>query len=290
MAREITVKKALHHHKKEMPCNYDLNTYRGCATGCTYCFAKYSHQYIDGGDFFDDICVKTNVAEALDSELSKKSWKGEPIKIGGVTDSYQPVEEQYKLMPNVLEVLIKHRNPVLIATKSNLILRDFSLIEKLAGLTEVAIASTITTVNEDVQQKIEPLASSSLDRFEMLQQFGKAGCYTTVLCTPIIPFLTDGIKNLDSLFRLTKENNINSILTWTLHLRGSTKDTFYRFLMQNYPNVFPKLKKLYISSNAVSHYKKSLNQMVLELREKYNLFDVFKPTLFPQEEKQLSLI
>jgi DNA repair photolyase len=289
MAKEIQVKTALHHHGRQMPTNWDLNTYRGCSNGCTYCFAQYSHSYMESDNFFDDVFVKTNVAQALDSELSKKSWKGEPIKIGGVTDSYQPLEKKYALMPDVLKVLIRHQNPVLIATKSDLILREIDLIASLAELTDVAIATTVTAMDEQTRKKIEPAAPPSIKRFEMLKKLGEMGCETAVLCTPIIPFITDGKDNLERIFSQTKEHNVGSILAWSLHLRGSTRTKFLNFLKKSYPKLEQKIAQMYQTSNAPKSYRQDLRRTIEGLRKKYDLFETYSPRLFPAEDKQLSL-
>ena len=159
---EITAKSALNNVSGWLPYNWDLNIYRGCLHQCEYCFAQYTHKYLDSDDYFGHIYVKTNIAEVLEQTLKKKSWKHERINVGGVCDSYQkPVESKYKLMRKVLKVLIKYRNSAMISTKSALILRDFDLIEKLSYLTPVNIAATIITLDEDIRKKIEPNSSPS---------------------------------------------------------------------------------------------------------------------------------
>ena len=106
--KEIKAKSVLHYHDKKFASNYDLNIYRGCEHKCEYCFAQYSHKYLEN-DFFNDIYIKTNVAEILDKELTKKPLNHTQICICGVSDCYQPAEEKYKLMPDILKVLIKHK-------------------------------------------------------------------------------------------------------------------------------------------------------------------------------------
>gem|GEM_PF-3853937 len=89
-----------------MPYRWDLNIYRGCQHGCKYCYAVYSHKYLDSVDFFTDIHIKTNIVDELEKELRNNSWKREVVNIGGITDSYQPVEDKYKLMPEILKLFI----------------------------------------------------------------------------------------------------------------------------------------------------------------------------------------
>ena len=108
---EITCGSAVNKLKRKNPYGWDLNIYRGCEHGCKYCYAIYSHQYIDSDNFFDEIYVKTNVVEQLEKQLSAPSWKREVINIGGVTDSYQTAEATYKIMPDILRLLIKYKTP-----------------------------------------------------------------------------------------------------------------------------------------------------------------------------------
>lgn len=191
--REITCKTAMNKLKKSrLPYLYDLNIYRGCAHGCRYCFALYSHQYMGSADFYGDIFVKTNVVEQLEKQLKSPRWQGEVINIGGVTDSYQPAEAEYCLMPQILELMIKYRNPIILSTKSDLILRDFDLIDKLASLTYVNVASTITTADESASPKTGAQGGvSSQSSFAMLEAFSATKASRGLHVMPVIPFLTD---------------------------------------------------------------------------------------------------
>ena len=124
--KEIICATACNKLKRKMPYGWDLNIYRGCEHGCRYCYAMYSHDYMANGEeeYFNDIYLKTNIAEKLEEQLAGRLWKREVVNIGGVTDSYQPIEEKYRLMPEILRLLIKYRTPCIISTKSDLILRD----------------------------------------------------------------------------------------------------------------------------------------------------------------------
>lgn len=171
--REINCKSAINRIENKFGFCNDLNIYRGCLHRCRYCYAVYSHKYINSRDFFGEIFVKKNIVEVLEKELSSKSWNREIINLGSVTDSYQKAEEDYKIMPDILKLLIKYKTPMCISTKSNLILRDFDLIAKLSNIVPVRIASTITTSNEKLSYLIEPNVISPLKRFEMLKEFKK---------------------------------------------------------------------------------------------------------------------
>ena len=169
--KEIQCKNASNNVSGRLPYKWDLNIYRGCVHQCQYCFALYSHQYLEVNtdDFFKDIFVKTNIVDKLEEKLSSPSWKREVVNIGGVTDSYQKAEANYKLMPDILKLFIKYKTPIIISSKSDLILRDYDLIDELSQITYVNIAATITTTDEGVRQKLEPSGVSSARRFEMLK-------------------------------------------------------------------------------------------------------------------------
>lgn len=286
MPEEIIAKTALHYHAKTFATNWDLNVYRGCGHLCKYCFAQYSHRYLASENFFGDIFVKTNIAEVLDKQLSKRSWKFQPITVSGVSDCYQPIEKKYQLMPDVLKVFIKHENPITITTKSTLILRDIELIQKLNEVAEVSIGTSISAINESVRKKVEPGAVPAIERLKMLQKFSEIGIRTTVLLMPIIPLLTDNRDELEEIFRTTKEFGIGNILSWPLHLRGSTRKKFYSFLGESYPELIPKFDKLYKTSNVSKTYHKGLDHFISELRKKYELFEHYSQ---PKSRRKLTL-
>ena len=251
---------ALNKLKRKIPYGWDLNIYRGCSHNCKYCYAIYSHEFLGEHDF-SKVFAKINIAEQLDKELSNDEWKREIINIGGVTDSYQRAEKEMKLMPEVLKVLIKHKTPAIISTKSNLILRDFDLIAELSKLTYVNIASTITTMNEEDRRKIEPYCSTSMERFEMLKEFRKTNASVGLHTMPIIPYITDSYSNIENLCSEAKRSNVHYMLPGVLYLRGATRKVFFEFM-----------KELYKTGGADKSYKEKLySQVVNPLREKYGI-------------------
>ena len=152
---------ALHPLKRKIPYGWDLNLYRGCAHDCIYCYARHQHPHSETHDF-ETIYAKTNLAEVLDRELRRPGWKREIINIGGVTDSYQPAEAELKLMPEVLRVLIRHKTPAIISTKSTLVLRDIELIDRLSHLTYINVAASVVTRDESIRKFIDVITSYSI--------------------------------------------------------------------------------------------------------------------------------
>lgn len=279
---EITCNSALNKLKRKIPYGWDLNIYRGCAHMCMYCYAFYSHEYLGETDF-SKIFVKTNIVEQLDKELSKSAWKREVINVGGVTDSYQSAEKEYEIMPEILKILIKHKTPAIISTKSDLILRDYDLIAELAEITYVNVASTITTMDEDVRVKVEPNSSKSSDRFNMLKEFRKTNSSVGLHVMPIIPLLTDDYANIEQLCYYANKSNVHYILPGVLYLRGATRKVFFEFVKEVYPEKYDKLKELYKKGGADKAYKSKLyNEIVNPLREKYEISNSY---IKPMKEK-----
>ena len=291
--KEITCTIACNKLKRKMPFAWDLNIYRGCEHGCKYCYAMYSHQYLDSEQYFNDIYVKTNIIEKLEQQLSSLSWRREVVNIGGVTDSYQPIEAQYKLMPDILRLMIKYKTPCIISTKSDLILRDYDLISELSKITYVNVAATITCMDEDIQRKIEPNRVKSIKRFAVLKEFSKTNASTGLHFMPIIPYITDSRDNVDSLYAHAKDCDVDYVLPGTLYLRGKTRKVFFDFINQEFPHLYESFLTLYKTGGVGKEYKDKLYLMLNELKNKYNLSSSYskpmKEKLNQLEDVQISL-
>lgn len=280
--KEMTVQSALTELKRKIPYGWDLNIYRGCQHGCQYCYAMYSHNYLGSEEFFKDIYVKTNIVDELEKQLKSNGWKREVINIGGVTDSYQPAEEKYKIMPEVLKLLIKYKNPAIISTKSTLVLRDYELIDELSHITYINIAETITSIDEGIREKIEPGSAPSVERFRVLKEFRKTNASIGLHLMPIIPLVTDSESNFDRLFSMAKDSGVDYVLPGTLYLRGKTRNHFLSFMKSDFPDIYDRFITLYKTGGAEKEYKNSLYEMVNRLRDKYNLSSSY---MKPMREK-----
>lgn len=178
----------------DIPTPWSMNPYQGCEHGCVYCYARNTHPYWGfsaGLDFERKILVKRNAAELLETELKKKSWKAEPVMFAGNTDVYQPAERQFGITRACLEVFWKYRHPVGIITKNSLVLRDLDLLEKLASEQLLHVAISITTLNEDLRQFLEPRTATVKQRLRTVETLSKAGVPVFVMMAPIIPGLND---------------------------------------------------------------------------------------------------
>jgi DNA repair photolyase len=279
---EITCESALNKLKRKIPFGWDLNIYRGCSHACNYCYAIYSHQYLNSDGFYDDIFVKTNIVEQMEKELSSPSWKREVINIGGVTDSYQKAEERYRFMPQILKLLIKYRTPAIISTKSTLVLRDYDLIDELSRVTYINIAASITTMDENVRKKIEPGGAPSTERFAMLKEFRKTNASIGLHVMPIIPYITDSRENMEALCVNARECGADYMLPGTLYLRGVTRNVFFESIRKKFPEEYIKLQAMYKTGAASKEYKDHLYEMVNELRKQYGISSSYAK---PMKEK-----
>ena len=289
---EIKIKKALNRlHSNFLPYKYDLNIYRGCGHRCQYCYAQYSYRYLETTNFFEKIYIKTNIVEALEKELSSKRWRQEWINLGGVTDSYQAIERQYKLMPKILELMIKYKTPITISTKSDLILRDMDLLEKLAKVTTVNVAVTITTWDEKLRQKLEPGTISSERRMEVLRQLKGKGINLGLHLMPIVPYLTDTPDNLENILREVGKIPVDYVIAGMLNLRSETRKNFLRFIQENYPELANKYFQEYKGAYWEKEKRREVYFLAHRLMKKYGLnsdYEKFRPREIIRE--QLSLI
>lgn len=289
MITETTAKKVLTYHQDPFPTHWDVNPYRGCTIGCRYCFAQYTHKYLGKSSFFKDIFVKTNVASCLKKEISGKNWTKEQIKLGGTTDLYQHIEKKYELVPQMLKVIQQHRNPVFMQTKSTLMLRDFDQISQAAQYVEIDIATSVTAFDESIRRKIEPGASSTSERIAMLGKF-KGNCRTTILgIMPIIPFLTDGEENLEKIFALAKENEVDHVVTSFLFLRGEVKKSFLDEIAVTFPEVLSDITSLYRKDYPPETYLLPKQKLLMALMDKYGFNETFIPVTPKAKYVQTSL-
>lgn len=274
MYKSITCKSALNRlNSNYLPFRWDLNVYRGCAHQCKYCYALYSHEYLQGGDFFRNIYIKENIVDALEKKLRSPYWKREYINLGGVTDSYQPIERQKQFMPEILRLLIRYRTPVTISTKSALILRDLDLYDELARVAGADIAFSITTLDENIYKKTEPASTPPPERFAALREIAKTDIRCGVLCMPILPFLTDSSQNLETIFKMTQESGGNYIYAGLLNLRGPTRGHFLHFIKENFPELYPRYCAHYENRAARMPYRKAFYEQLMEIRKQYPLRD-----------------
>ncbi len=178
----------------DVPFTNSLNPYRGCEHGCIYCFARPTHAYLDlspGLDFETKLIIKPDAPELLEKALRAKNYQCQPLALGSNTDPYQPIERQYKLTRQVLEILAEFKHPVAIITKSSLIERDIDILSDMAKSSLVEVMISVATLDKEIARTMEPRASSPVRRIKTIERLTNADIPCGVLVAPMIPVLTD---------------------------------------------------------------------------------------------------
>jgi DNA repair photolyase len=171
-----------------------INPYRGCEHGCVYCYARPSHAFLNlspGLDFETRLIARPGIAEVLRKELRHKSYKVAPVALGTNTDPYQPIEAEYRLMRQILEVLQAFRHPVQITTRGTLVERDVDILAEMAGQGLAQVSISITTLDAGLARRMEPRAPAPQRRLAMIRALAAAGVPVRVQVSPVIPALTD---------------------------------------------------------------------------------------------------
>jgi DNA repair photolyase len=173
---------------------FSVNPYRGCEHGCSYCYARPTHETLGmnaGLDFETKIYVKHDAPALLRAALAKPSWQPAPIALSGVTDCYQPAERRFRLTRRCLEVLLEHRNPAIIVTKNVLLLRDLDVLRPMAERGLIQVRMSVTTLDPELQRAMEPRTATPAARLDAIRRLTAAGIPVGVLMAPLIPALTD---------------------------------------------------------------------------------------------------
>jgi DNA repair photolyase len=222
-----------------------INPYRGCEHGCVYCFARPTHSYMGlspGLDFESKLFAKPDAAKLLDKELSKEGYEPRTIAIGTNTDPYQPIEKQWRIMREILEVLDARNHPVGIVTKSALVTRDIDILSRMAerGLAKVALS--VTTLDRMLARTMEPRASTPTKRLEAIRQLSDAGIPTSVMVAPIVPGLTDSeVERILDAARAVGAQDAGYVL---LRLPLEVSPIFKDWLLRHYPDRYRHVMSL----------------------------------------------
>ena len=254
---------------------YTLNPYSGCAHACIYCDARSSRYYLD--DFENEVIIKTDFDKQLDQRLKRaRTLLPDIIAPGGVNDAYQPIEKKIEHTRKIFKVIAKHKYPINIATKSNLVTRDIDILKKIASDTWCAIGFSITTTNQELASFLEPYSSSPSERFEALRMIKKEAPNIQVgtYFIPIIPFLEDNDENLEDVFKQTKQAGADFILISPgLTMRDQQAEYFIKKLKNsNYQHVVKPLLELYKGQmHPPSDYSQKMHLKLFNLANKHKL-------------------
>jgi len=268
-----------------------INPFRGCEFGCKYCFARYTHEFLEPAPiqpvpkgtydvpqqgwalkFEREIYLKENAAWLLEQELKKIGPK-HPIAMGTATDPYQPIERRVGITRSILEVFAKQEGYSLgIITKSSLIVRDIDLLTRIAARNKLVVHHTITTTDAALARKMEPRAPRPDLRFAALRKLRQAGITAGVLCSPLLPGINDSAQSLDAVASRSAAAGTSFLAANPLFLKSCSRPTWMEFVREHFPALAPEYARRYAHADfADAAYKKQMQALVKAACKKHGI-------------------
>ena len=263
--------------------DYGLNLYRGCQHRCIYCDSRslcYGIENFDG-----DVLIKANAIEILRDELSRKRKKG-IIGTGSMNDPYMPLEEQISLTRRALETIADYGFGVHVITKSDLVLRDIDVLQRISRMS-AAVSLTITTVDDALSKIVEPGAPPSSSRFRAMKRLSKAGIETRLALMPTLPFIEDSWENVSAIVEEAHSCGVKVIIPWFgMSMRNRQRDYFYDRLDESFPGLRERYEAAYGEAYACpSPHAKDLYRRTQELCARLGIATQVRPMLAPNAEE-----
>lgn len=271
-----------------MPFQWTINPYRGCEFACKYCYARYTHEFMELRDpleFEHKIYVKQNAppghaaferfADPAAGDLLQRDLKrvkrGEQIAIGTATDPYQPAERRFGVTRAILEEFARHSGfEIGMVTKSNLVLRDVDLLRAIAERNRLFVNLTVTTVDANLARILEPRAPRPDLRLDAVRRLNEAGVPAGVICAPVVPGITDAPRDLDALVKATRQAGGQYIYANALFLKPCSAAVFLPWLEKEFPHLVENYRRRYESRAFLPDaYRKRLSSLMAALRRKH---------------------
>ncbi|MBV8550701.1 MAG: radical SAM protein [Acidobacteriaceae bacterium] len=262
-------------HPKRVPFDWSINPYRGCEYGCKYCYARFTHEFLERRDpdlFETEIYAKDWNEAGFLNEL-KTVRPGHILGIGTATDPYQPAERRFGRTRKVLEALQALRGvSIFITTKSDLVSRDASLLKTLAGYNEVRVTLTVTTMNRDLARLTEPFAPRPDLRLHAVAELASAGVRVGVIASPVLPLITDSEDNLERVARAAKTAGADQFGANVLFLQPAAQRVFFAFLAGNFPRHLARYRRSYGQGAFLTgSYPERIREMVNDIRSRIGI-------------------
>jgi DNA repair photolyase len=272
----LPVKSILNHcDSTRVPFSWTINPYRGCEFGCQYCYARYTHEYmeLDPGDFEKKIYVKQDSGQLIRRELGMEKIQGEHIAIGTATDPYQPAEREFGATRAILEQMAMRRGlSISITTKSDQVIRDIDLLQRIAEHSGVSVNLSITTLRTRLARILEPRAPRPDLRLRAVQELRSAAISAGVFAMPVLPGITDGEEDLDAIARAARDAGAQWFAASVLFLMPSSQKQFLPFLDEQFPRLARRYREWYSrEAYAPEDYRREISARVAALRKKYGL-------------------
>jgi DNA repair photolyase len=260
---------------RRLPFVWMINPYRGCEFACKYCYARYTHDFMEMRDAFAferKIYVKQNTGWLLRGDL-KKVKRGEPIAIGTATDPYQPAERNYQVTRALLEEFAQHRGfEIGMITKSNLVLRDLDLLQEIAKHNKLTVSLTVTTTDSELARLMEPRAPRPDLRLNAVKAINDAGIRCGVSCSPVLPELTDKPSQLEAVVKAAANASACWVNANPLFLKSCSRQVFLPFVKQHFPHLERVYRERYGERDfATPEYSRRISALVRKLCEKHGV-------------------
>jgi DNA repair photolyase len=242
-------------NSQDIGFDQSINPYRGCEHGCIYCYARPTHCYLGlsaGLDFESVLIAKTNTAELLERELSAPGYVPKMIMLGSNTDPYQPIERDYRLTRQILEIMDRTNHPVGIVTKSANVLKDIDVLASLGRKGLVRVSLSVTTLDHRLARKMEPRASTPMRRVEAIAKLTEAGVPTSAMMAPIIPAIND--SEIETVLETVAKAGAVSAHWVLLRLPLEISPLFQEWLAEEFPDRAKKVMSLLRSMRGGKDY------------------------------------
>jgi DNA repair photolyase len=280
---------------RKMPFDWTINPYRGCEFGCKYCYARYTHEFMELRDteqFEEQIYAKQFTPELFRSEL-RRIPRREAICIGTATDPYQPAERRYHVTQRILEVFARdHGRTLSITTKSDLVARDAGLLQRIGEANNVHVFLTITTTDDRLARILEPYAPRPELRLEAIRKLAAHGVRVVVLACPLMPLINDSVRNLEAVAVRAAAAGAQYMYGNPLFLKPCAQKAFFPMLEREFPQLVRKYRERYRDEAFLNgSYPEMIRKRIDDVRRRYGLTNKpaeYQPDL-PVEPEQLAL-
>ena len=260
--------------RRGLPFTWAINPYRGCEFACRYCYARYAHEFLElePEEFERKIYFKENAAWLLAQEL-KRLKPGTEVALGTATDPYQPLERRQRITRSLLEAFARSSGLALgIVTKSTLIARDLDLLAEIAQRHKLTVHFTVTTMDAKLARILEPRAPRPDLRIATLARVRTAGIRAGVLCSPVMPGITDSRASIAAVARAAAGAGANFFAAGALFLKPCSLPTFLRFVEEHFPSQLTAYKRRYGTTAFVSPvYRRRVAEIVDSVCREYKL-------------------
>lgn len=296
--RELRTRSLLNRCSSErMPFEWTVNPYRGCAMGCRYCYAAYTHEFLGvelPEAFHSSVFVKTGGDAETAKRVLAVRRRGEQIALGTATDPYQPGESDFQVTRRFLELVALQRGVRLsITTKGAVILRDLELLRRIHERSSLSIHVSLISPHAELLRRIEPLAPPPEVRLEVMRRLAEAGLDVSLSLAPVLPALTDSEQDLDLLLGRVRAAGVRAFSHVLLFLRSPTREKYLRWLGSAFPRYLPAYEAAYATRVYLGGaYRRRLDALLERLRERHGLAKAWseeRAAERPRKAQQLAL-